>query len=581
MRELIARLLPYLGRYRRGLAWGLACVALTDIIALTQPQVLRFAVDDLYRGVTAEKLGRYALMLLGIALSAGLFKYWMREAVIGISRLLEFDLRNDLFAHLQTLPLQYFQRGRTGEIMSRCTNDLAAVRMMLGPGLMYLVNTVVVALVSLVFMLSISPRLTFYSLLPMPVVSFTVWYFGDRIHRRFEDIQAHFATMSARVQENLAGVRVVRAFAREDHELDDFHGLSSEYLDKNVQLIRVSAVFHPVLGLLSGVAAVLALYLGGREVVAGRITLGQFVAFTVYLAMLNWPMVALGWVISLFQRGAASYRRLTEILDVEPEIRDLPGAFRPEHCRGELEFRDLGFTYPGAASPALSGVSLRVPAGRVVALVGRTGCGKSTLLSLLSRTFDPPPGTVLLDGVDVRRYALGWLRAQIATVPQESFLFSATVAENIAYGVAHADAEGIERAARVAGLDTEVRVFPRGYDTPVGERGITLSGGQKQRATIARAVLRASPVLLLDDCLSSVDTHTEESILRRLREELIGRTTLLVSHRVSTVRDADLIVVLDRGSIVERGTHDELLRHGGRYAELYREQQLEEELEAS
>ncbi|PYP41197.1 MAG: ABC transporter ATP-binding protein [Gemmatimonadetes bacterium] len=581
MRASSARLLPYLIRYRRGLAWGLACVALANLIDLAQPQVLRYAVDDLYRGVTAAKLGRYALILFGISVFSGVFKYRMRQAVIGISRHVEFDLRNDLFAHLQSLPLQYFQRSRTGEIMSRATNDLSAVRLMLGPGMMYLVNTAVVTLVALGFMLAISPRLTLYALLPLPLVSFSVWFFGDRIHRRFEDIQAHFATVSARVQENLAGVRVVRAFVREPGEIEDFHALNREYLDKNLALIRTSGVFHPALGFLSGLAALIGLYLGGREVVARHITLGQFVAFTVYLAKLNWPVFALGWVINLFQRGMASFGRIVEILDVVPEIRSPARGRRPPRARGEIEFRNLTFRYPGAAAPALRNLSLTVPAGKIAAVVGRTGAGKTTLLSLLPRMFDPPPGTVFLDGVDVRELDLEWLRLQVAFAPQENFLFSTTVAENLAYGVAGATRAEVERVAGIARLDEDVRSFSQGFDTLVGERGITLSGGQKQRATIARALLRRAPVLMLDDCLSSVDTHTEEEILRRLRHELSGRTTLLVSHRVSTVRDADLIVVLEDTGVVERGNHETLLREGGRYAELYREQQLEEELEAS
>ncbi|HEY3215114.1 MAG TPA: ABC transporter ATP-binding protein [Candidatus Eisenbacteria bacterium] len=581
IRDLSARLLPYLARYRRGLAWGIASVLVTNGIALAQPQVLRLAVDDLYRGVTAAKLGRYALWLFGIALASGVFKYLMRRFVIGISRHIEFDLRNDLFAHLQKLSLGYFQHHRTGEIMSRATNDLAAVRMMLGPGVMYLVNTVAVAVVSVGFMLAISPHLTLFTLIPLPLVSVSVWFFGDRIHRRFEAIQAHFATLAARVQENLSGVRVVRAFAREEREVEEFEALNREYLDKNLGLIRTWGVFHPALSFLSGVAALLALYLGGREVVAGRITLGQFVAFTVYLALLNWPVIALGWVINLWQRGMASFQRIDEILETAPDVRSRPGALTPSHCRGQVEIRHLSFTYPGAHRPALRDLSLSIPAGHTVALVGRTGAGKSTLLSLLPRLFDPPPGTIFLDGVDVLEYDLSWLRSRVAFVPQETFLFSVTVEENIRYGVDRASPEAVERAARIAQLDSEVRNFPNGYRTLVGERGITLSGGQRQRTAIARAVLRDAPLLLLDDCLSSVDTHTEEGILHGLRSEMRGRTALLVSHRVSTVREADAIVVLDQGAIVERGTHDDLLAMGGRYAELHRQQQLEEELEAS
>jgi ATP-binding cassette subfamily B protein len=557
------------------------CVILTDLIALTQPQVLRLAVDDLYRGVTAYKLFLYGLGLLGIAVGAGLFRYWMRQAVIGISRHVEYDLRNDLFAHLQTQPLQYFQHTRTGDLMSRATNDLSAVRMMLGPGVMYLVNTAVVALVSIGFMLAISPRLTLYSLLPLPIVSFVVWYFGDRIHHRFEHIQEQFAVISARVQENLAGVRVVRAFARVAGELDDFRELNREHQRRNTALIRTSGLFHPALGFFSGLAALLGLYLGGREVIAGHITLGEFVAFTVYLAMLNWPMVALGWVISLFQRGSASLGRLGDIFDTAPAIRSVPGAATLDPCRGEIEIRNLTFVYPGAAAPALEAVTLTVPAGHTVALVGRTGSGKSTLLALLARVFDPPEGSVFIDGIDVRLADLHALRERIATVPQDSFLFTASVEENIAYGVARATRAEVEAVARTAGLDGDIRDFPAGYDTLVGERGITLSGGQRQRTAIARALLRRAPILLLDDCLSSVDTHTEDEILKGLRGEMSGRTTLIVSHRVSTVRHADRIVVLEAGRIIESGVHDELLGMDGAYADLYRKQQLEDELEAS
>jgi ATP-binding cassette subfamily B protein len=574
-------LLPYLSRHRSGLVWGLACVALANLIALAQPQVLRFAVDDLYRGVTAEKLGRYALILFGIAVAAGTFRYFMRRSVIGISRHAEYDLRNDLFAHLQRLPVAWYQGTRTGDVLSRAITDLAAVRLMLGPGIMYLVHTVVISIVSVGFMLAISPRLTAISLMPLPLVTLSVWWFGERIHRGFEAVQAQFATLTSRVQENLAGLRVVRAHARERHELAAFDALNHRYLEANQQLIRVNGVFQPSLAFLSGSAALIALYLGGLEVMARHITLGEFVAFTVYLGMLNWPMVALGWVINLFQRGLASFGRIAEVLDTEPAIESPPLALAPDACRGEIEIRDLTFAYPGAGRPALRGVSLRVPAGHTVGVVGRTGSGKSTLLSLVPRAFDPPPGTVFLDGEDVRRYDLAWLRRALAPVPQETFLFSATVAENVAYGAEGATPQAIEAAVRTAGLDDDVSRFPLGLDTRIGERGITLSGGQRQRVAIARALLRDAPVLLLDDCLSSVDSHTEDRILSGLRPEMRRRTTLVVSHRVSAVRDADGIVVLDDGAVVETGTHDELIARGGVYASLVREQQLEDELEAS
>jgi ATP-binding cassette subfamily B protein len=549
---------------------------------LAQPQVLRDAIDDLYRGVTAAKLGRHALAVLAIAVLAGLFRFLMRHWVIGISRRLEYDLRNELFAHLQRQPAQWFQARRTGELMSLATNDLAAVRMMLGPGIMYTVNTLSVGVLSIAFMLRLSPHLTLLSLLPLPLVSLSVWWFGSLIHRRFERVQERLATLSAHVQENLAGVRIVRAFGAEGRETQRFDAMSGDYRAGQLGLIRISGVFHPLLAFLSGVGALLAIWLGGREVLAGHITLGGFVAFTVYLAMLNWPMVALGWVINIFQRGMASYERIARLLDEAPAIASPSDAVVPTGAaRGAIEVRDLTFAFPGTTEPALRGVSFTVPAGSTVALVGRTGSGKSALLSLLPRLFDPPAGSVFLDGHDVRTLDLGWLRAQVAAVPQDPFLFSATLAANIAYGVPDERPEDIARAAAIAHLGGDVSHFPEGFATRVGERGITLSGGQRQRTAIARALLRDAPVLLLDDCLSSVDTQTEEAILGGLRAEMRRRTTLLVSHRVSTVREADLILVLERGEVVERGTHDELLALGGHYAALHRAQRLEEELAAS
>jgi ATP-binding cassette subfamily B protein len=557
-------------------------VVCANVVQLAQPQVLRFAIDDLYAGVTAEKLGRYALIVIGIAVVAGLFRFGMRHWVIGISRRLEFDLRNDLFAHLQRQPVEWFQRRRTGELMSIATNDMAAVRMMLGPGVMYTVNTLTVGLLSVTFMLAISPRLALVSLLPLPLVSLSVWWFGDRIHRRFEKVQERMAQLSAHAQENLAGVRVVRAFGAEGRQAARFDALSEDYRRGHLDLIRVAGVFQPSLAFWSGVGALLAIWIGGREVIAGHITLGQFVAFTVYLGMLNWPMVALGWVINIFQRGSASFRRITTLLDEAPAVASARGALRPPAvARGDLEFRDLTFHYPGAAGPALVRLSFHAPAGTTVALVGRTASGKSTALALLPRLFDPPAGTVFVDGHDVRTLDLTWLRAQIASVPQEPFLFSTTLAANIAYGVPGEDRDAIARAAGVAHLAPDLAGFPAGFDTRVGERGITLSGGQKQRTAIARALLRDAPILLLDDCLSNVDTHTEEAILGELRREMRRRTTLLVSHRVSTVREADLILVLDRGEVVERGRHAELLARGGHYAALHQAQQLEEEIAAS
>lgn len=579
----LRRLLPYLARHRARLLQGAACLLLTTALSVASPWVLRYAVDDLVVAVTRGKLALYASLLLALVTTEGVFRYFMRSILIGTSREVEYELRSDVFRHLTRLDARYFQRHRVGDLMSRAMNDLQAVRMVLGPGIMYTASTVATFVGTVALMARISPRLLVLALLPLLLVSVLVRHFGRRIHDRFEAVQAQLSALSALVQENLSGARVVRAYAQEPAELRRFAEVSEEYVRRNQKLVRMYGALYPGIQLLMGTGTVVVLWLGGRQVVTGAITLGEFVAFGAYLTMLHWPMIALGWVVNIFERGEASMGRIAEILGQASEIRDRDPRDVPE-LRGEVEFRDLTFAYePGR--PVLQGVNLRIGAGQTVAVVGATGSGKSTLVSLLPRLFDPPPGTVFVDGVDVREIPLARLREAVGFVPQETFLFSETVRENVAFGIAPdgLPAEEVrrraEQAAQTAQLAKDVAGFPRGYETLVGERGITLSGGQKQRAALARALATDPRILVLDDALSSVDTYTEEEILRGLRAVMATRTTFIVSHRISTVKDADLIVVLQDGRVVEQGGHDELVARGGYYAELHRRQLLQEQME--
>ena len=577
------RLLRQLMRYRRAFLAGFLCVIVTTSLSLTGPWVLRYAIDDLQTALTLAKVRLYAAALLGLAAGAGLFRFLMRRIIIGASRNFEYDLRNEFFAALQRMHLGYFQHTRTGDLMSRATNDLSAVRMMIGPAVMYSATTGLTFVVALVLMWSIHPWLTAVALVPLPFVTLAVKYFGSAIHKRFERIQEQLSDVSAVTQESLAGVRVVRAYGREHVELERFRRANEEYVQRNRALIRLQGMYFPSMGLLMGIGALLVLWLGSREVIAGRMTVGALVAFNAYLMMLGWPMIAFGWVTNLLQRGLASWKRMLEVLDAAPAIHDPEPSDRAEltDIRGAIEFRHLTFGYGDHV--VLRDVSLVIPAGTTTAIVGATGSGKSTLLSVLPRIHDAPPGTVFIDGVDVRRIPLATLRGAIGFVAQEPFLFSTSIADNIAFGVRvdETTRERIEAAAAIARLDKDLSGFPKGYDTIVGERGITLSGGQKQRTAIARALAVDPKILVLDDALSAVDTHTEEEILQRLGAVLRRRTSIIVSHRVSTVRGADQIVVLDEGRVAEVGTHDELVRRGGLYAELSRKQMLEDELAAS
>jgi len=598
-------LLPYLKRYRWGYVAGTVCVLLTNGIWILFPLVIGKAADDLHAGVTRHKLLLYAGILLAIAVTKGIFQFLTRWIVIGVSRDIEFDLRNDLFARLEGLSYSYYQRHRTGDIMARATNDLNAVRMLLGPAIMYSANTLVYTAGALAFMISISPWLTLFTFLPLPAVSIVIQTFGRRIHDRFERIQAMFSDISARAQENFSGARLIRAYVQEDAEIRAFETENKEYIRRSLKLVRLMGMLWPTLELMLGCAVVLVLWLGGREVLTGQATLplashlgisvdgvetpgitttlllsgsmsvGQFVSFSTYMMQLTWPIIALGWVINIFQRGTASLIRINEIMQEQPEIKDAAGA-QDREIEGEIEFRGLNFSYEG--KQVLDDVNLRVPAGSSLAIVGPTGSGKTTLVSLIPRIYDAEPGTVLIDGRPIREYSLASLRRNIGFVPQETFLFSDRIRENIALGVDSATDAAIHEAAGAANIAADIESFPEGYETMVGERGITLSGGQKQRTAIARALIRNPKILILDDALSSVDTHTEDKILNHLRDVMQGRTTIFISHRVSTVRNADRIAVLHGGSIVELGTHDELLALNGYYSDLYNKQLLEEEL---
>jgi ATP-binding cassette subfamily B protein len=576
------RLLRYLAKHRRSFLLGFACVVVTNVLTLAGPWVLKYAIDDLQSALTLGKVREYAVALLGLALVGGFFRFLMRRIIIGASRDFEYDLRNDFFASLQRMHLGYFQHTRTGDLMSRATNDLSAVRMMIGPAVMYASSTGLTFIVAIALMVSINPWLTAAALVPLPFVSIVVRYFGAAIHHRFEKIQEQLSDISAVTQESLAGVRVVRAYGQEAFEIERFRRANEEYVVRNRALIRLQGMYFPSMGLLMGIGALLVLWIGSREVIAGRMTVGELVAFNTYLMMLGWPMIAFGWVTNLLQRGMASWKRMLEILDAKPAITDEHVPASPiTNIQGAIEFRHLTFRY--GDTEVLHDVSLRIPAGTTTAIVGATGSGKSTLLSLLPRLHEAPPDTVFIDGVDVRQIPLATLRGAIGFVAQEPFLFSASVADNIAFGLSdrpHSQA-AIEAAAATARLDKDIETFPNGYDTLVGERGITLSGGQKQRTAIARALIMSPAILVLDDALSAVDTHTEEEILQRLSRVMRQRTSIIVSHRVSTVRGADQIVVLEHGRVAESGTHDSLVRHGGLYAELYRKQLLEEELAAS
>jgi ATP-binding cassette subfamily B multidrug efflux pump len=565
--------------YRARIALGTVCVVLSSGIGLIAPSVVGRAIDELKSSFSGAAVGRFALAILAISAASGVFLFFQRRILIGISRDMEYDIRNDFFGHLTRMPLDFFREQRTGDLMSRAVNDLTAVRMMLGPGVMQSLNTLITATIAISLMFRVDTGLTLLVLAALPLTAGATKIVGQRIHVLFERVQEYFSELSARAQENFSGARVVRAFAREESEIALFETASREYMHRNRKIIHVSALFFPLLQTLIGLAFAAVLWRGGRLVLAGRMSVGRFVEFNLYLAEMVWPMIALGWVVNLLQRGAASWNRMRAIRDVEPSIRDVPPLERDFVPSGSIELRHL--SYRAGGREVLHDVSLEIPAGRFVGIVGRTGAGKTTLASLLPRLLDPPEGTLFFDGVDVHRIPLENLRRAIGMVTQETFLFSETIAGNLSYGRPDAEEAAIEQAAEIAGLAPDIEQFPQGARTQIGERGITLSGGQKQRAAIARAILRDPAILILDDSLSSVDSETEARIQRRLKEVVARRTTILIAHRLSSVAEADEIFVLDDGRLVERGAHADLVSRGGAYARMWDRQSLEQEVESA
>jgi len=583
MRPLL-RLAPYLRRYWKLLAAGYAAVLLSDGLAIAVPLVLRQVFNAIDADIRSAPLLGYGALVVGLTFLSGIFLFLTRQTIIVTSRKIEYDLRNDFLAHLERLSLSYFHATPTGDLMAHATNDISAVRNVVGPGIMYSLDTGTSFFVIIAIMLSIDPGLTAISLVPLPLISLGVYFLGQRVHKTFEEVQAQYSTLTARAQESISGIRVIKGFVREHFEIGEFGKLSREYLDKNMRLAVVQSLMWPLMFLLTGISLLLVLWYGGIDVIRGTANLGTIVAFMLYLGMLIWPMIAIGWVTSIFQRGAASMGRLGKIFDTPPTIADGPAtdaAINAAQLKPSVEFKNVSFSYASSPSPVISDVSFEIPAGWTVAVVGYTGTGKTTLLNLIPRLHDPSEGTVRISGVDVRSIPLEVLRTVVGYVPQEAFLFSATIRENIAFGSPFPITdERIAAAARIASFDGEIRAFLMGFDTVIGERGVTLSGGQKQRLTIARALVRDPKILILDDALSAVDTATEENILSRLQQERKGRTNIIVSHRISTVKDANLIIVLADGLVAERGTHEELLALGGIYADLHEKQLLEEELES-
>jgi ATP-binding cassette subfamily B protein len=579
MKNLLT-LKKYFIKYKTKLMWGILFILISNAGTVYVPILLKDSINGLQKNIASQKLIEYALLIVGVSLMAGIFRYLIRQTIIVVSREIEYDLRGDFWGHIQRLPLKYFQNNSTGNLMSHATNDINAVRMFLGPAVMYSIDTSIRLIIVISIMISLNFALTIYSLLPLPFLSYIVYKIGKLIHEKYTKIQENFSELTTRAQENFSGIRVIKSYVREANEIKRWNELSKEFLNRNMDLVRIQSIIIPILTLITGISSIVVIWIGGDLVISGKMNLGVMAAFVMYLGILIWPVIAFGWVMNIIQQAEASMKRLNKIFNEPYEIDDSTNTnFSIKELKGEIEFKNVSFKYSEALPEVLKDINLKIVVGSTVAVVGHTGAGKTSLINLIPRLYDVTSGELLLDGNNIKDIPLDVLRTNIAIVQQESFLFSDSIYGNISYGLRNIDKKRVEEVSRIANFDKDVQSFPNGYDTVVGERGITFSGGQKQRASLARALATDPKILILDDSFSAVDTNTEESILKNLKEFMKNRTSIIISHRISTVRDADKIVVLKNGMIAEQGTHEQLVELNGIYADMHYKQLLEKELE--